>query len=266
MLKRKLVGVLVILVFTSLFGIIQAQEPQDNIVTVNYNGITFSYVPEAFGALLPGYDEGTPYQTDAPYFANVAPHTTFKFMRPDPVHPDVNWTGELRVYRIADLEAYPEPTYQQVVDQLRSLDTMNLSAHVNAGPDNRLPGLPFMPVLNATQVFWTHPRAVNLATATGIEYYAYYSVVPEPILDGQVMYAYQAITADGAYYLSFSMPVETGLLETALPENLDLGAFVANYVPYLQGVFDSINNADPATFSPTPSELTLFVESITFSD
>jgi hypothetical protein len=261
MLKRQLFGVIILTLLT-LYGTIYAQEPQDKAVAVSYNAIAFGYVPEAFGALLPAYDVGTPYQADAPYFANTAPHTSFKFMRPNPTHPDTNWVGELRVYRVADLEAYAEPTYQEVLNQLRNLDTTNLSAHVNAGPDARIPGLPFMPVLNATQVFWTHPSALTFETTAGIEYYTYYSVGPEPILEGQVMYTYQAISADGSYYISFSMPVETGLLETTYPDNLDLNTFVADYVPYLQDTFDAVNNADPATFSPTPGELTRFIESI----
>jgi hypothetical protein len=263
MSKLRMYGVIVLALLT-LTGMLHAQEPQDQVVMVSYQGITFSYVPEAFGALLPAYDEGTPYQRDAPYFANIAPHISFKFMRPDPIWPDVDWTGELRVYRLTDLETYPEPTYQTVVDQLRNLDTANLSAHVNAGPEARDPGLPFMPVLNATQVFWTHPEAQTSEAAAGIGYYVYYSVIPDPILEGQILYAYQAISTDSAYYISFSMPVETGLLETTMPDNLDRGAFVEAYIPYLQGIFDTINNADPATFKPTPDELTRFIASIAF--
>jgi hypothetical protein len=261
MLRRRLLSVIAFALL-ALCGTISAQEPQDNAVRISYNGIEFSYVPEAFGAVLPSYDEGTPYQADAPYFANAAPHTSFKFMRPNPNAPDTNWVGELRVYRIADLEAYAEPTYQEVVNQLRSLDTRNLSAHVNVGANARLPTLPFMPVLNATQVFWTHPRAVHFENATGIEYYPYYSVVPEPIIEGQVIYAYQAITADGLYYLSFSMPIETGLLETTIPGNINLDAFVANYPQYLLDIFSVIDNADPVIFAPTSLVLTRFIESI----
>ena len=261
MLNRRIFGVM-ILALLSLYGMIHAQEPPDKLVQVVYNGIEFSYAPEAFGAVLPVYDEGTPYQTDAPYFANIAPHTSFKFMRPDPAYPDINWVGELRVYRIADLEAYAEPTYREVVDQLRTLDTATLAAHVNAGPDARLPGLPFMPVLNATQVFWAHPKVLISGTAAGVEYCTYYSVAPEPIVEGQVMYAYQAISVDGLYYLSFSMPLETGLLDSAIPDQLNVDEFVADYVSYLQKTFDAINTADPATFKPLPDELTRFIKSI----
>jgi hypothetical protein len=244
-----------------LYGTLNAQESA-NTATVRYNDIEFSYLPEAFGALLPAYDAGTAYQTDAPYFANNAPHTTFKFMRPNPARPDTYWTGELSVYRIADIEAYGEPSYREVVEQLRALNTADLSSYVTVSPNYQNPSLPFMPVLNATQVFRVHPSALNTATVTGIEYYTYYSQSAEPILEAQVMYAYQGITNDGQYYLSFSMPIVTGLLSTEIPADFDWDTFAVNYTQYLQDIFDTLNNADPVTFAPTLSDLNTFVESI----
>jgi hypothetical protein len=233
--------------------------------TVRYNGIEFSYLPDAFGAVLPATEQGTPYQTDAPYFANIAPHTVFQFIRPNPVYPDVDWTGTLRVYRIADLEAYAEPSYLAVVQQLQTLNLNDLSSYVNVSPDYQNPALPFMPVLNATQVFRVHPSAFNSATVTGIEYYAYYSQAPEPILEAQVMYVYQGISSDGLYYVSFSMPVVTGVLGTEIAADFNWDGFVENYTPYLQDTFDALNAADPATFAPSHNDLNAFVESIAIS-
>jgi hypothetical protein len=253
---------ILLLVLASLTGLVFAQTPAGNTATLYYNGIQFSYPPDDFGAVLPTFDEGTTYQTDAPYFANVAPHTRFAFLRPNPVHPDQNFIGELRVYRIADLEAYAEPTYREAVEELRNLDTSNLSGYANANVDYRTPELPFLPRLNATQVFRAHPHALNFENVQGVEFYTYYSVGLEPILEGQVFYAYQGITTDGKYYLSFSMPVETGILESDIPSNLDRDAFAANYTQYLQDTFSAIQSADSATFNPAPPVLSEFFESI----
>lgn len=262
---KKLILMPLFLAVFSLCGVSHGQEPASVSAYVLYNGIAFNYQPEALGSLLPGYDQGTPYEVQAPYFANVAPHTSFKFMRPDPVYPDINLTAELRIYRVTDLEAYAEPTYRQLVEQLQNLDRTNLSifANVNVGYDT--PTLPFMPVLNATQVFRVHPRAMNTNVLSGIEYYAYYSVVPEPILEGQLLYVYQGMTIDGQDYISFSTPVVTGLLETAFPTNFDRESFVANYPTYIEQIFSEINHAQPDTFTPTPAVLHHFIESISIA-
>ncbi|MEO8608745.1 MAG: hypothetical protein ABI690_12720 [Chloroflexota bacterium] len=246
-------------------GIVHAQSAPAAAAQVSFNGITFSYDPAVFGAVLPAYDAGTPFQADAPYFANNAPHTTFLFTRPDPARPDVNLTGELGIYRIADIEAYAEPSYKDVVDQLRTLDTSDLSAYETVGADYKIPALPFMPVLNATQVFRAHPQALNFKAVNGIEYYTYYSQSPEPIIEGQVMYAYQGIATDGKYYLSFSIYIEMGLLETKIADGIDWDAFGANYAQYLQDTYDTIKGADPATFTPTPDVLHSFIESISIA-
>lgn|GEM_PF-5245145 len=93
--------------------------------------------------------------------AIVAPHSSFQFIRPNATSPDTNLVGELRVYRIADLVAYAEPSYREVVKQLRNLIGDDLSAYATVGADYTIPGLPFMPVLNAAQVFRAHPRTLN---------------------------------------------------------------------------------------------------------
>jgi hypothetical protein len=245
-------------------GNLLAQDAPDS-ATVRYKGVEFSYVPDAFGAVQPTFDEGTPYQTDAPYFANVAPHISIKFIRPNPQHPDINFTGELRVYRIADLESYNEPSYREVVQQLRNLNTSDLSAYETVSADYTTPALPFMPVLNAAQVFRAHPATLNFLTVTGIEYYAYYSQSPSPILEGEVMYAYQGITVDEKYYLSFSMPIQTGLLQSEIGEGFDWNTFVGDYKSYLDRTFAAIDYADPATFAPSPALLRQFIASISTS-
>ena len=246
-----------------LWGTAYAQEAPGFDATLHYNGIEFSYMPDVFGAALAAYDEGTPYQTDAPYFANVAPHTTFQFLRPDPTRPDVNWVGQLSVYRISDINAYAEPSYRQVVESLQNMATQDLSAYANASADYRTPALPYMPVLNATQVFRARPKALDFRMAKGIEYYVYSSQAAEPILEGQVDYTFQGITTDGLYYLSFSMPVEMGLLATTIPDGMDWDAFLTTYPQYLQQTFATINNADPASFTPSSDVLHRFIESIT---
>jgi hypothetical protein len=260
MKKRILLGIVLTLVL--LCGSLYAQEPPDNAAVIRYNGIEFSYAPEFFGAVLPGYEEGTPYQTDAPYFANVAPHTTFKFMRPNPTRPDVNWVGELSVYRMADIDAYAEPSYKDVVAQLQNLDIGNLNIYATVGADYKIPSLPFMPVLNATQVFRAHPHALDFDTARGIEYYTYYSQSAEPIFEGQVLYTYQGITRDGMHYLSFSMPIETGFLETVIADDMDWNAFMAHYSQYLEDTFATINNADSASYLPSSAVFHSFIQSI----
>jgi hypothetical protein len=258
--KRILVGMVATLLL--LCGSLSAQESPDNTALIRYNGIEFSYEPASFGAVLPSYNEGTPFQADAPYFANVAPHTTFKFMRADPTRPDVNWVGELSVYRMADIQVYAEPSYKDVVKQLQNLDIGSLNSYATVGADYKIPALPFMPVLNATQVFRAHPSALNLETVRGIEYYTYYSQSAEPILEGQVLYTYQGITVDGMYYLSFSIPIETKFLETVIVDDMDWSAFMAHYPQYLQDTFAAINNADPATFIPASTVFSRFIQSI----
>lgn len=255
-MKHLVVALLMILLVT---GTVFAQTDAQ----LRYAGVEFRYPPQTFGAVLPSTEAGTPYQTDAPYFANIAPHIAFTFTRPNPAQPDWMFTGQLRVYRIADLETYQEPTYMQVVEELRGLDTTTLADYANATTNFETAHLPFMPVPNATQVMRAHPAALKVGSVAGIEYYTYFSQSLEPILEGQVFYTFQGITADGLYYISFSLPVQTGLLPATIPQDFNWDAFSAGYPAYLQETFAAINTADPAVFTPATSDLHAFIESLT---
>lgn len=262
MLWVKRIFVAVMAALLVLCGSVYGQQSQNDTAVVLYRGIEFSYVPQAFGAMLASYDEGTLYQTDAPYFANTAPHISFKFMRPDPARPDTNWVGELRVYRIDDLENYGEPSYRDVVKQFQNLDITNLEAYVTVGTDHNIASLPFMPVVNALQVLRLHPGTFDTNAVSGIEYYTYYSQAPEPLFEGQILYTYQGITVDGLYYLSFSMPINTGILQTTIAPDMDWDAFAAQYTPYLQDTFAALKSADPGSYTPSLSVFHSFIQSI----
>jgi hypothetical protein len=110
-----------------------------------------------------------------------------------------------------------------------------------------------------------HPREITTDVLSGVEFFAYYSVIPEPILEGQILYVYQGMTTDDQYYISFSTPVETGLLQTAFPSDFDRESFVVNYPIYIQEIFSGVNNAHPDTFTPTPTVLHQFIESISIA-
>src|SRR4051812_30683963 len=107
MLKKSTFIIVIILALSATYHAVYAQTVPGTLTSVRYSGIAFNYRPEALGTVLPSYDPGTAYQVDAPYFANVAPHISFKFLRPDPIYPDIDLVAELRIYRILDLQAYP---------------------------------------------------------------------------------------------------------------------------------------------------------------
>ena len=75
MFKKQTCLLIVLLLFINVP--LRAQNAVEAIAVVNFNGIAFSYAPASFGALLPAYEEGTPFQADAPYFANTAPPHEF---------------------------------------------------------------------------------------------------------------------------------------------------------------------------------------------
>jgi|GEM_PF-4558199 len=58
------------------------------------------------------------------------------------------------------------------------------------------------------------------------------------------------------------MPVETGLLESTFPDDINWDTFPANYTQYLQDTFAAINNADLLTLTSAKTVFHRFIDGI----
>ena len=67
--------------------------------------------------------------------------------------------------------------------------------------------LPFLPPMNAAQVFHSNVEIVEFNNGKGLRYLTAYYQDYSPVTNEYLMYTFQGITADGRHYVSVSIPV-----------------------------------------------------------
>jgi hypothetical protein len=104
-----------------------------------------------------------------------------------------------------------------------------------------------LPPAEASQVFHNHVKYLSFKQGSGVAYLTSYAQDEAPIENGNIFYTYQAISADGKYYLSFVYPVKA--------KNLPKMASVKAGIDYVSKLPDD-------QFSPSLGEIDKLIQSI----
>jgi hypothetical protein len=127
-------------------------------------------------------------------------------------------------------------------------------------------GLPFLPVFNAAEVFHARYQVLGFANGSGTRYLTLFAQYYAPINNHEMFYTYQALTADGQYWISAILPASNPIL----PENADnpppgytWDDLSYNYEAYLADLLPQLEAQPAAAYSPSLDALDALVASIT---
>lgn len=109
------------------------------------------------------------------------------------------------------IEVYPAVEFSQanegaarIIGELRAL---------LANPSQPLPhNLPFLPLFNAGQIFHSNEQFIKFQNGGGIRYLTQFGQDIAPVNNHSLFYTFQGLTDDGAYYVSFILPVNASFL------------------------------------------------------
>jgi hypothetical protein len=146
----------------------------------------------------------------------------------------------------AQVMVYPLQDFIQISDSaagiINNLQTL-LAAQTTSPADH----LPFLPFINAGQVF---------------------DQAPLPINNTELLYTFQGITSDGAYYVSVTLPISAPFLPAdnnldspIPPDGIPFPTDFSAFPNYLTSVTDRLNHSDFA-FGPSIAILDTLVQSI----
>jgi hypothetical protein len=176
---------------------------------------------------------------------------------------------QVMVFRTADFPGYGDDSPQGFVGQYNALADV-----LEAGLDPALcgkqtsgtPALPFLPWINAAQVFCSQPKVIEFPGGRGIRYLTYYSQGMSPIVDQQVFYTFQGLTNDGQFYISAAFPLQTGIFPTVPPACPKCSDPNFNPLPEWQATFTEqlgqLNVQPEDEFTPSLKALDDLIESV----
>ena len=166
-----------------------------------------------------------------------------------------------------EIRVYPAKEYETIsngaAESLKRLRALTSGAGM--GVDNNT--LPFVPYFNATQTFEAQAMPINFQSGTGYRTITQYDQAFIPVNNHEMIYHFQGLTSDGAYYIIATLPLNSPILAA---DGNPASAIPAGGVPFNQNdpmayfdtVAQTLNDAAPESFSPSLTTLDALIGSI----
>jgi hypothetical protein len=208
------------------------------------SGVQSENLPEASGADIP--------------FWNVHPAYTRHTLAGYPLQ-GTSMQPQIHVYPV-EAFAHISPGAAETIDNLKALLT---SQPIPAS-------LPFLPLVNASQVFHSNFARLTFQNGIGIRYLTQFDQAILPVNNQELIYTFQGFTNDGRYYVAAVLPINAGFLsvdanpQSPLPPDgipFDWNDFQSMPV-YLQKVVQRLESVPVETFVPNLSSLDQMISSL----
>lgn len=226
-------------------------------VTMSVAGVADSYLVQPVAA--------TPYDASMPPGPVGAPEhlaVTFDGEALD----DASFAG--RVIYLMPVKAY-ETLWQEAGNDTITRSIMALDALLAEQPADPPPPLPVLPPPGgvndvAVQVAYLDVPGMN---ASGVRWVGRFSQDLSPVMNFQLRYIFQGLTADGQTLISASYPVTTTLLPDSMEAMTEDEAVAFNEDPqaYLEATASALSFLAPADFSPSLDALDAMIQSLTIA-
>ncbi|MDL1899665.1 SH3 domain-containing protein [Anaerolineae bacterium CFX9] len=103
------------------------------------------------------------------------------------------------------------------------------------------------------QVFTARVAYHDLAGLSGVSYVTASSFDVSPITADRLNYLFQGLSDDGRYAVTLISALQTNLIPSSVPADLDYAAFEANWESYVADMVNVLNTASLDALSPIPA-------------
>ncbi len=201
----------------------------------------------ASGQLLPE----TPSSTDSPYWET----------HPEYVSISLDGYSLSQTALQPVMAVYPVEDYRRLSDQAsKTLDSLGDILSRKPADERQMPFLPFM---NAGQVFHSNVKYLDFQNGSGVRYLAVLAQYPAPVNNQDLFYTYQGLTSDKRHFVSIILPVSQASLPmsaNALPVS-ELEA-IAKDPAYYGNMAAQLNALPDGSFAPDLSKLDALIASL----
>jgi hypothetical protein len=123
--------------------------------------------------------------------------------------------------------------------------------------------MPFLPLMNAGQVFHSNVKYLDFQNGSGVRYLAVLAQYPAPVNNQDLFYTFQGLTSDGRHFVSVILPVSQASLPAsanALPVS-ELEAMAKDPAHY-GNMATTLNALSDGSFDPDLAKLDALVASL----
>lgn len=231
---------------------------------VEAGGLRFLLPAEVATDVTETLVEAVPLDPDVMISSTYPAHSQINFVDYLPEDlPEINRNffvePVIRVFDTADFQEYePEDGSIGYPGQLGLLLGI-LEGTIRRSPDTQLP---YLPLVNAAQIFRSREQAVVFNGGRGLVYLTTFAQDVFPATEGTVQLTFQGITDDGSRYISAVFPLDTSILPDEIGEDFDYEEFSANYEAYLTETREALDALPADAFAPQLDALLALIGSI----
>ena len=231
---------------------------------VEAGGLRFLLPAEVASDVTETPVEAVPFDTDVMISSTYPAHSQIDFVDYLPEDlPEINrnfvFEPVIRVFDTADFAAYESEdggfSYPGQLGLLLGI----LEGTIRRSPETQLP---YLPLVNAAQVFRSREQAVAFNGGRGLVYLTTFAQDVYPAIEGTVQLTFQGITDNGSKYISAVFPLDTSILPDEIGEDFDFEAFSASYETYLTETRESLEALPDDAFAPQLDALLALIGSI----
>ena len=164
---------------------------------------------------------------------------------------------------------YPVAEFSQLSDSAAQTsaalkDVLGRQGALPPGP------LPFLPPLNAAQVFYSNALNLPFESGTGIRFLTQFDQAPLPVNNNELIYTFQGLTTDGKYYVAAVLPVNAAFLPAdsrqdspTPPDGVPFSWTGMDAMPaYVEAVRQKLDATAPDAFTPSLTTLDTMMQSL----
>jgi hypothetical protein len=233
---------------------IEIPEEQQDLPDIVFEGIQFSFDPSLAGtittAAIPGQNLGDDFMPSETYPAH------FEFTFNQYAVRDHSRNPKILIFPVEDFRSISAYAH----DQFNALQT----ALVNRPGGSAYSTLPYLPLINAAQLFSAQVNYLDFQNGSGVRYLTMHGQDIFPVDNHHLIYTYQGITQDGRYYISAVFP----LTHSELPDDgadligENMMDFYNNWDSYLATTMRFLGEQPLDSFTPSIQLLDEMITSI----
>lgn len=202
--------------------------------------------------------------------ADVAQDLMIESVTAAPSEDDSPWWAE---YRRVTLQGYPVTEHvmkpqiyiypvSETAEYSETAGQMLASLQALLASRNPVDRMPFLPHIKAVQVMHAQVRFMDFKNGQGVRFLTQYDQGPLPINNFELIYTYQGLTNDGAYYVAAVLPVTHADLPANRQVDETLIDEMNEFTTYLAETVDWLDQQAPAGFAPDLAKLDAMLQSL----
>ena len=230
---------------------------KEEMTTVEYEGVQFAFPSALAESVWPEIVVAQPPSEQTPFWVVGPEHNRFTFAsRAVPFQ-----TNGMGISGYPQIVIYPVQEYG-AMSELAKLEIDELQSLVETRPSIPKDKLPFLPLINAAQVFHAQDKFIDFQNGSGIRYLTQYSQDIVPITNQNIFYTFQGLTKDGTSYVTVTFPITANNLSDEPLIIDDWNAFGAGYQDYLAETINDLNSLSSDEYEPNLEVLDAMIQSM----